>query len=155
MTSVVPVLVLAALAIAVAVVVRRFVWVTRVESWSMAPTLRPAERLLTRALRRSEDVARGDVVVLHAVELGRRVVKRVIGLPGEVVEVGAGGVRVDGVPLAEPYVRAHGGRDGRFRVPAGAYFVLGDNRAASSDSRAWREPFVPRAAIEGRVRVRR
>lgn len=137
--------------IAAAMGIRRMAWLTRVESWSMAPTLTPGSLLLTRRLRRSEGIGRGDVVVLRSAELGRRVIKRVVGLPGEIVVVDRGGVGVDGARLDEPYVLAHGGAEGSFAVPAGAYVVLGDNRARSSDSRTWRDPFVPRSAIEGRM----
>jgi signal peptidase I len=137
--------------VAAAVAIRHLVWLTRVESWSMTPTLRPGSLLLTRRLRRSDGVRRGDVVVLRSVELGRRIVKRVVGLPGETVVVDSRGVSVDGVRLAEPYVLGHGGAGGSFSVPDGAYLVLGDNRARSSDSRSWRQPFVARAAIEGRL----
>lgn len=135
---------------AAAVAIRRLVWLTRVESWSMAPTLRPGSLLLTRRLRRSDGVRRGDVVVLRSAELGRRVVKRVVGLPGESVAVDHRGVSVDGIPLVEPYVLVNGGAGGSFEVPDGAYLLLGDNRAGSSDSRSWRQPFVARSAIEGR-----
>ena len=131
--------------------IRHLVWLTRVESWSMTPALRPGSLLLTRRLRRSDGVRRGDVVVLRSVELGRRIVKRVVGLPGETVVVDGRGVSVDGVRLTEPYVLANGGAGGSFSVPRGAYLVLGDNRARSSDSRSWRQPFVVRAAIEGRL----
>lgn len=136
--------------VAAAVAIRHLAWLTRVRSWSMTPTLRPGSLLLTRRLRRSEGVRRGDVIVLRSVELGRRVVKRVVGLPGETVMVDSRGVSVDGVRLAEPYVLEHGGPGGSFSVPDGAYLVLGDNRARSNDSRSWRQPFVARAAIEGR-----
>ncbi len=136
-----------------AVAMRRVAWLTRVESWSMAPALRPGSLLLTRRLRQSDVVRRGDVVVLRSAELGRRVVKRVVGLPGETVVVDDRGVSVDGVRLAEPYVLTHGGPGGSFSVPDGAYLVLGDNRARSSDSRSWRQPFVARSTIDGR-RVR-
>ena len=74
-----------------------------------------------------------------------------IGLPGETVDVGQHGVTIDGVPLAEPYVAAHGGPAGSFRVPAHAYVVLSDNRPRSSDSRSWMTPFVPATAILGRL----
>lgn len=137
-----------ALAVAAALAARRAVWVTRVESRSMAPTLHPGDRLVTVATTR---LRRGDVVVFHSPDAGRRVVKRVVGLPGEAVTVGPGGVVVDGVPLDEPYVARHGGRTGVFAVPDGAVLVLGDNRPWSSDSRSWRQPFVPVATIEGRV----
>lgn len=136
--------------VAAAVAVRHVVWLTRVESWSMAPTLRPGSLLLTRRLRRSDDIRRGDVVVLRSAELGRHVVKRVVGLPGETVVVDSRGVFVDGLRLAEPQVLVHGGAVGSFSVPDAAYLVLGDNRARSSDSRSWRQPFVARSAIEGR-----
>lgn len=88
--------------------------------------------------------------MLRSAELGRRVVKRVVGLPGETVVVDRRGVSVDGGWLAEPYVLVHRGAEGSFSVPEGAYLVLGDNRARSSDSRSWRQPFVARSAIEGR-----
>lgn len=136
--------------VAVAMAIRHLVWLTRVESWSMAPTLKPGRLLLTRRLRRSEAVRRGDIVVVNSADLGRRVVKRVIGLPGETVVIDGLGVSIDGVPLAEPYVPAHGGAGGSFSVPGRAYLVLGDNRGRSSDSRSWRRPFVARSAIEGR-----
>ena len=77
--------------------------------------------------------------------------KRVVGLPGETVVVDSRGVTVDGVRLAEPYVLVNGGAGGTFSVPEGVYLVLGDNRTRSSDSRYWRQPFVARATIEGRV----
>lgn len=136
--------------VAAAIALRQVVWLTRVESWSMAPSLRPGSLLLTRRLPGSDGIHRGDVVVLRSAELGRRVVKRVVGLPGESVVVDAHGVSVDGVPLVEPYVLVSGGRRGSFEVPAGAYLVLGDDRMRSSDSRSWRQPFVDRSAIEGR-----
>ncbi len=136
--------------VAAAVAIRHLVWLTRVESWSMAPTLRPGSLLLTRRLRRSDGIRRGDVVVIRSAELGRRIVKRVVGLPGESVVVDSRGVSVDGIRLVEPYGLVHGGPGGSFSVPDGAYLVLGDNRARSGDSRSWLQPFVAGSTIEGR-----
>lgn len=124
-------------------------WLTRVRSHSMAPTLRDGQLVPTRSLRRGTP-ARGDLVVVDHARAGRRIIKRVVGLPGETVVLDGGVVSVDGVPLPEPYA----GRSwfsGRFQVPAGHYFLLGDNRDASSDGRTWAQPYVARSEIVGRV----
>lgn len=132
----------------------------RVESSSMEPTLRPGQRLVVRRLRRTERVARGDLVLVRSAEVGGIVVKRAIGLPGELVALdGLGGVCVDGEQLAEPYVRpapaptlAPVALPARtYAVPAGSLFLLGDNRRASSDSRTWRQPYLPEDAVVGKV----
>lgn len=142
------------LALAVGAALRSLVVVTRVESRSMAPTLPPGRHVLTRRPRGSRAVRRGDIVVIASQELGRPVVKRVVGLGGERVEVSADAVRVDGVVLAEPYVGARGGPAGVFEVPDGHLLLLGDNRAGSSDARSWRRPFLPVTAVRGRVVTR-
>lgn len=141
--------------------VRRWIGATaRVESFSMEPTFRPGQRLLVRRLRPAERVARGDVVLVRSDEVGRVVVKRAIGLPGERVELDARGrVSIDGHLLAEPYARGASGAAGSdqgaatttYAVPAGRLWLLGDNRAASSDSRAWRQPYLPEDAVVGKV----
>jgi signal peptidase I len=135
---------------------RLLVFVTEVESSSMAPTLAPGQRVLTRRLGRGGRVRRGDVLVVMSAELGRAVVKRVVGLPGERVEIdGDGRVRIEGTPLAEEYVKHPGGPSaGTFAVPEGHLLLLGDNRARSSDSRGWSRPFLPVAAVRGRVVTR-
>ena len=101
---------------------------------------------------------RGDVVVFDtppaAVErcqVAGKFVKRVIGLPGDTVRERNGVVSVDGRRLSEPYL-ATGHRDhesGSWRVPAGSYLLLGDNRAESCDSRTFGP--VPKRDIVGRV----
>jgi signal peptidase I len=80
----------------------------------------------------------------------RNVVKRLIGVPGDTVEIRQGAVWVNGKPLVEPYLNtANGGMNdfGPVTVPPGNYFAMGDNRGNSYDSRNW--GFVPRAAIVG------
>ena len=93
---------------------------------------------------------RGDVVVVDSRELGRHVVKRIVGLPGETVAIEAGRVSINGQPLAEPYASRSVFTD-TFHVPAGHYLLLGDHRDASSDSRSWRQPYIARAALIGRL----
>lgn len=142
----------ALLAVALALVVRRRLgFVVMVVSASMVPTLAPGQRLLTRRPGISGSVRRGDIVVARPGELGRVIVKRVIGLPGEHVNVAAGEVWVDGKRLVEPYVLRWGGRSGSFDVPAGQLLLLGDNRARSSDSRNWQQPYLPISALRGTV----
>jgi signal peptidase I len=140
-------------AVLVGLAVRRWlVFVTQVDSASMAPALVPGRRLLTRRVWRPERIRRGDVVVVASQELGRTVVKRVLGLPGERVVIEPGGrVRVDGRPVPEPYVVHAGGPCGVFQVPPGRVLLLGDNRARSSDSRSWRDPYLPVRAVRGTV----
>jgi signal peptidase I len=117
------------------------------------PTRVPGQHLLARRPLAGRSLGRGDIVVVDSAELGRPIIKRVVGLPGEHVEVDADGrVRVDWRDLPEPYVVHHGGMPRRFEVPLGHLLLLGDNRAASSDARRWREPFVPVSAVRGRVR---
>ncbi len=85
---------------------------------------------------------RGDVVVFeYPRDTSRDFIKRVIGLPGETVEIRNGQVLIDGVPLNEPYLtdsaRTHMGTMPPVTVPLDAVFVMGDNRGNSSDSRSW------------------
>ena len=90
-------------------------WLTVVRSRSMEPTLRDGTLWLTRPFGR-RTVRRGDVVVADSAELGRRIVKRVVGLPGKVLVVADGRTSVDGRPLDEPYATPSVFR-GTFTVP--------------------------------------
>jgi signal peptidase I len=131
----------------------RLAFVTEVVSLSMAPALTPGRRLLTRRQSAAaRPLRRGDVVVVESAELRRPVIKRVVGLPGEHIDVGKDGrVQVAGHDLPEPYVVHRGGRPSAFDVPTGHLLLLGDNRARSSDARMWRQPYVPVSAVLGRV----
>lgn len=112
---------------------------------------------LERALLPVKPVERGDVVVFKfPLEPETDYIKRVIGLPGEKLEVIDGIVHIDGTPLKEPYVKhvypprlRQGDNYGPVVIPAGHYFCMGDNRDQSADSRSW--GFVPRALIKGRA----
>ena len=94
-------------------------------------------------------VHRGDIVAFRHGS-SEAYLKRVIGLPGDRVAVRHGVVSIDGQPLVENYVRYRDdGSDAEVTVPAGEYYVLGDNRRNSDDSRDW--GFVPRSAIIGKA----
>lgn len=138
-------------AVAGGLAVRRWLlFVMVVDSVSMAPTLAPGRRVLTRRFRHKRRIRRGDVLVFTSPELGRMVVKRVLGLPGEQVVIEATGlIRVNGTPVPEPYVAKPCGPGGTFQVPPGHLLLLGDNRACSSDSRHWKWPYVPATAVRG------
>lgn len=94
---------------------------------------------------------RGDVVVFHYPRDPRQMyIKRVVGLPGDIVSITGGQVSVDSHPLPEQYkVRAAHGDMAPQYVPHDQYFVLGDNRDQSDDSRDWGD--LPRANIVGRA----
>lgn len=108
---------------------------------SMAPSLEPGQRLFVNRLAyASASPARGDVIVFPQPGEASPVllIKRVVGLPGEEVEIRSGAVYIDGRPLDEPYLSGSDptqpDMDGLI-VPQGHYFVLGDNRGHSVDSR--------------------
>jgi signal peptidase I len=119
-----------------------------VQGGSMRPTLAPGQRVAVAPLVRPP--RRGDLVVVGRGD--RDVVKRVVGLPGERVRLGAGGLEVDGRPVPEPYLR--GGVPGAgeldLTLGPGQYLVLGDHRAASTDGRDFGP--VGADALLGRVR---
>jgi len=126
----------------------------RVQGDSMMPTLHEGEYLIINKLSYYlDEPQRGDIVVLHYPrDRSREYIKRVIGLPGDRVEIGDGQVRVNGVVLNEPYLAnnpTYGNQS--WVVPEGHYFVMGDNRNNSSDSRDW--SFLPRSDIVGKAAV--
>ena len=128
-----------------------------VQNISMMPTLYEHDRMIVRTIFYTPD--RGDIVVLsrYDFEDGAALVKRVIALEGEVVDIdtNSGLVYVNGVALHEPYVSEPTWRVGNiglpFTVPAGHVFVLGDNRNRSMDSRDAEIGAVDEREIIGQV----
>ena len=96
---------------------------------------------------------RGEVIVFRFPEdPSKDFVKRVIGLPGEEVELRSGTVYIDGVPLEEPYLTERDkSNDGPTLMGDKEYYVLGDNRRSSRDSRFWVKKGVPEENVRGRV----
>jgi len=111
----------------------------RVDGESMEPTMASGEYVMVNRLSyRFGTPQRGDIIVFHFPrDPKEEYIKRVIGLPGDEVEVRNGQVYINGQPLSEPYLKVKMDYIGSWRIPAGQLFVLGDNRNNSSDSHDW------------------
>ena len=163
----------AVMAIALAIVVQAFIVKPYlIPSSSMANTLLPRQRVVVdRLIYRFRPVHRGDIIVFRCAPLaGEVLIKRVVGLPGDLLALRSGRLYVNGVQasdsfvdkvdgVAEPTQPAYTSSTGDpsapwslaqpYRVPAGRYFVMGDNRTDSDDSRYWGT--VPQSAIIGQA----
>jgi signal peptidase I len=143
--------------VVIAIIVILFLYQpVKVEGTSMTPALVNDERIfINKFVYRFglSDIVRGDTIVFWAPEdSSKSYIKRVIGVPGDVVEIVDGTVILNGQRQEEPYIRAEY-RDRmsmtRRLIEAGHYFVLGDHRNSSNDSRSWGT--VPRDAIYGKA----
>ena len=123
----------------------------RIEGSSMLPTLTEGEMIIINKLSYYlDEPERGDIIVLHFPnDRSREFIKRLIGLPGDRIEIANGMVAVNGAVLDEPYINDDPAYTGSWTVPEGQYFVLGDNRNNSSDSHIW--SFLPREDIVGKA----
>ena len=111
----------------------------RVENISMEPTLQPGYLVIGNKLAyKLGEPNHGDIVVFHFMgDKNEDYIKRVIGLPGDEVNIENGTVYVNGIALSEPYIAEFPAYSGTWVVPEGSLFVLGDNRNNSSDSHQW------------------
>lgn len=126
----------------------------KVEGTSMQPRLVDQERIfVNRFIYRFTDIHRGDVVVFwYPRDKSKSFIKRVLAIPGDDIEIRYGAVYVNGSRVQEPYLKPEYRDHESFRkmvVPADHYFVLGDHRNSSNDSRNW--GFVPRELIYGKA----
>ncbi len=143
---------LAVVAVAVALLIQAFlVKPYRIPSESMENTLLIGDRVLVdRISWRFTEPQRGEITVFHPPFSGPVLIKRIVGMPGDVISLNDGYVYINGRKLDEPYVRRIGGRQEPtdpftnglawslqqpYHVPAGTYFMMGDNRTDSGDSR--------------------
>jgi signal peptidase I len=143
-----------ALAVVLAAVVRSAVQIYSIPSASMTPTLRVGDHMLVTPYGVDDHPQRGDIVVFrspgHEEEL---MVKRVIAMPGDLLESRGNRIAIGGHTLAEPYAEqsAPSLPVPAQIVPAGCYFVMGDNRGNSRDSRHWGS--LPQQLVVGRARL--
>ena len=149
-------------ALLAAFIVRFFVFETfYIPSGSMEPTLMIGDRIIVSKLSYDfHPVHRGDIIVFHAPAREaavcadpevRDLVKRVIGLPGETISSSGNSVLINGKPIAQPWFPATplGAPITPTKIPSNSYFVMGDNRANSCDSRMWGT--LTKSAIIGHV----
>lgn len=134
----------------------------KIKGLSMSPNFPDGEYLLTdKVSYRLHEPERGDVIVFETPTSteGEEFIKRIIGLPGERVKIDNGKVYINGRLLTEEYIASDlytsGGvflREGsEIIIPEGKFFVLGDNRPHSSDSRSW--GYITKDAVTGRAWV--
>ncbi|PSN18893.1 signal peptidase I [filamentous cyanobacterium CCP5] len=150
------------LSVILALGIRHFVAEARyIPSGSMEPTLQINDRLVIEKISYYfNPPERGDIIVFwppdnifEGQQSRDAFIKRVIGLPGDTVEVTTGTVFINGSPLDEGYIKAEPNYEwGPETVPEDSYLVLGDNRNSSFDSHSW--GYVPRENIIGKAVVR-
>ncbi|WNQ09793.1 signal peptidase I [Paenibacillus aurantius] len=126
-----------------------------IPSGSMIPTLNIHDVLIIDKMVKPEDLKFGDIVVFQPPEelnLDKILIKRLIGLPGDTIEVRDGKLYRNGKAVEEPYLNeTMTYRMAKVVVPEGSYFFLGDNRNRSNDSHLWPTPFVPASSIIGKA----
>lgn len=145
------------LAVIIAIIVILFLYQpVKVEGTSMMPALNDQERIFINKFIYQYNVGkieRGDLVVFwYPNDLTKSYIKRVIGIPGDRVEVDRGTVVINGKRMEEAYVPQEYRDDASMPprvIPTDQYFVLGDHRSSSNDSRSWGQ--VPRADIYGKA----
>lgn len=151
------------IAVAIAALILLFLKPIIVQQQSMEPNFHGGDYLITsrQAYRLFGDPERGDVIVFKSeltTDDGEQkcLIKRIIGLPGDVVEIKGGYVYINGEEIDEPYVKEQGlsGEMEAVTVPDDELFVMGDNRGVSEDSRSPRVGTISESTIVGKVLVR-
>lgn len=127
-----------------------------VPSGSMEGTIKTNSIVFsTRYDVKEEDLERYDILTFVAPDdPDITYIKRLIGLPGETIEVKDGKVYADGVELDDSFIKDSQNQvgDGVYEVPEGCYFFMGDNRNNSKDSRFWENPYVPIEDIQAKAK---
>lgn len=139
-------------AIVIVLLLRQFVFFNvYVPTGSMIPTINKDDKVLVTRVHSYSSLARGDIIVFYSDELGETLVKRLIGLPGDKIDIKNGEVYVNGDKINQDYVKNKDQFNGSFEVPEGKYFFLGDNRPVSNDARYWKNHYIDGSKIEGKA----
>lgn len=141
-------------AVILAVLINKFIFFNvGVPTGSMNPTIKPGDKIFTLRTYRESSIKRGDILVFYSEEVDKDLIKRVVGLPGETVEIQAdGSVYINGEYLVEEYVKNPGDKQGLFVIPENCYLFLGDNRGDSIDARYWNNPYINFDDIKGEAK---
>ena len=150
---------MAVVALAVFLLMRFVIINARIPTASMEETICVNDRIFgNRLAYLNHDPERYDIVVFKFPDNEKKLyIKRIIGLPGETVEIIGGKVYIDGAeePLRDDFCpETPVGDFGPYVVPENCYFMLGDNRIGSADSRYWQNPYVARDKILGKAGLR-
>lgn len=134
-------------------VVKFLCFIVIVPTGSMMPTIDEGSILIAFRVHNVEKfVSRGDIVVFRSDELDTILVKRLIGMPGDRVDIDHyGDLVINDEPYPEEYVRYASGKSRSFHVPEGCYLFLGDNRNGSYDARDWNNPYISGDKIQGKA----
>ena len=144
-----------AIALVLALLIKQFlIFKVYIPSGSMIPTLNEGDQLFVTRVYNLDNLKRGDILVFDSDELNDVLIKRLIGLPGDKINIVKGTVYVNGEKLEEDYVKNSDDISGEFEVPEGKYFFLGDNRAISYDARRWKNPYIDGSDIKAKAQIR-
>ncbi|MGB4589228.1 MAG: signal peptidase I [Clostridiaceae bacterium] len=126
-----------------------------VPTGSMIPTIMVDDKIFVLKVYNKDNFKRGDILVFKSLEEnGLLLIKRLIGLPGDTVELKTGVLYINGELIEEPYVVNTSDYSGKFVVPEDHLFFLGDNRATSKDARYWENPYISENEVLGRAGLR-
>lgn len=147
-------------AIIIAFIINKLIFFNvSVPTGSMLPTINLKDKILVTRVHNKNNLKHGDIVVFHSDELGDEsgedLIKRLIGLPNDEVEIKEdGSLYINKEKINESYVIYPGGKAGvKFKVPEDSYFFMGDNRENSLDARYWENPFISKKDIMGKARI--
>lgn len=139
-----------AIAIIIAWLVTKYIiFKAYIPTGSMKPSIKEKDHIMITRIYK--EINRGDIMVFNHKENKEPLIKRVIGLPNDNIEIINGNVFINGSLLKENYVIYNEDVNMKFKVPEECYLFLGDNRADSFDGRKWNNPYVNKKDIEGKA----
>lgn len=133
-----------------------------VSSNSMAPTIEEGDKIIVSKIDSKDEIQRNDIIIFYSEELGRMLIKRVVGIPGDRILIDENfNLKINGeyiiensnVNFEDSYTYEGNIQNKEIVVPNEAYFVIGDNNNNSLDSRFWKDKFVLKDLIVGKALV--